>query len=621
VAELAFDRTSALVEKAGDTAMFIYDVSASTDPDGDPIYIKEFFSNGTSIGSQSDGFIALGPGKHQLVVRVTDGHRSALSSPVLLVVTVASCKDTCGTKKCGVDACGNPCGECAPGSLCKAGACVADECVKQSTAGCCGGPSSEVASKCINGAVAMMACVTSCGWDDENQTYACGFTGADPSGKYPKKCGGGGCVPKCAGKECGDDGCGGKCGVCQTGSACSAVGSCGPGMCVAEAALVENLWSESTLGTTLALMSDCVTSNAANPSVGIACIAAGTQLTTACAGCFYQNFTSCSNPTLLSKCTGLAVEIFCKIGSCTNKECGDDGCGGSCGECKAGLTCYPHGKCLDAPAGCLPGCAGDVTVPAGPFWMGCNDAVDNECLAWEKPYHTVNLGGFSISRNEVTNSEFAAFLSKNGNGCDGHSCAVADDGGNICLGSYWPLVQGTVWSVASGFENHPVQNATWYGANTYCSSIGKRLCTEAEWEKAARGTDGRKYPWGNSEPTCNYSVYCEEPDWNGYCGCGLGTSWPVGSKPQGASAYGVLDMSGNVGEWVADWWSYDDYTVAPADNPTGPATGSERIIRGGDYGSLSGLGPNNQQRCSHRSFSKPTSSFQEVGVRCCHSVP
>ena len=116
--------------------------------------------------------------------------------------------------------------------------------------------------------------------------------------------------------------------------------------------------------------------------------------------------------------------------------------------------------------------------------------------------------------------------------------------------------------------DYPVVNVTNDMARTYCSWTGKRLCTEAAWEKAARGTEGRRYPWGNEPASCDRAVMHDGGD-----GCGTGTSYPVGSKPLGASPYGALDMAGNVSEWVKDFYSPSYYQVCTSvcNNPQGPS--------------------------------------------------
>jgi formylglycine-generating enzyme required for sulfatase activity len=133
------------------------------------------------------------------------------------------------------------------------------------------------------------------------------------------------------------------------------------------------------------------------------------------------------------------------------------------------------------------------------------------------------------------------------------------------------------------FADHPVTDVSWDQASVYAQWVGGSLPTEAQWEKAARGTDLRAYPWGDQEPTVSLL---------NFEGSGIGGTSAVGSYPIGASPYGALDMAGNVWEWVADWYDGSYYSVSPVENPQGPATGSYRVLRGGSwYGSASSCAP------------------------------
>jgi formylglycine-generating enzyme required for sulfatase activity len=273
--------------------------------------------------------------------------------------------------------------------------------------------------------------------------------------------------------------------------------------------------------------------------------------------------------------------------NCTNKECGDNGCGGSCGTCTGGKTCQ-SGKCVTG--GCWPDCPEMVTVAAGKFWMGCNEAVDNECYDDEYPYHEVYLDAYEIDTTEVTVSAYGECVS--GGGCTNPS-----------------TFSGYCNWEKSGKESHPVNCVDWYQSDKYCKWAGKRLCTEAEWEKAARGTDGRKFPWGNEPASCEYAVMDD-----GWDGCGTDSTMAVGSKPKGASPYGAMDMAGNVWEWVNDWYDSDYYSISPASNPKGPESGSTRVRRGGSF-----YGYGFYLRVSLRFNFVPSAGYVLLGFRCCRS--
>ena len=223
--------------------------------------------------------------------------------------------------------------------------------------------------------------------------------------------------------------------------------------------------------------------------------------------------------------------------------------------------------------------------------MGSTDGGDDE-----QPAHAVALDGFWIDRTEVTNEQYAAFLNEEGN---------QDEGGTtwLDLNEEDSLVErvGDEYRPKGGYADHPMVEVSWYGAAAYCEWAGARLPTEAEWEYAARGTDGRKYPWGSSAPDCSKAQFD---------GCG-GRTVPVASKPAGASPYGAQDMAGNVWEWVADWYDSDYYERSPSENPPGPSSGEYRVLRGGSWGS----GPD-VVRGAHRYWDNPDAAGYYAGFRC-----
>lgn len=191
-----------------------------------------------------------------------------------------------------------------------------------------------------------------------------------------------------------------------------------------------------------------------------------------------------------------------------------------------------------------------VRVPAGEFLMGSVNS-DKDADGSEKPQHKVTLDEYWIGKYEVTNAQYAAYIK----------------------------AKNLSWSMPKGMENHPVVNVSWDDAVAFCtwlSELSGRLAhlpTEAQWEKAARGTGGAIYPWGNSQPSCTLTQYNL---------CSIGTM-PVGSKLAGVSPYGALDTAGNVWEWVADWYDWNYYANSPASNPQGPTSGHSRVLRGGGF--------------------------------------
>jgi len=247
---------------------------------------------------------------------------------------------------------------------------------------------------------------------------------------------------------------------------------------------------------------------------------------------------------------------------------------------------------------------GMVYVPAGEFIMGSDKGHRDE-----QPVHTVYLDAFYIDRTEVSNAQFAQFLNEQSNQQEG-GVTWLDIGAWHCL----ITESGGQYQPKSGYEDHPVIEVSWYGAEAYCQWAGNRLPTEAEWEKAARGTDGRTYPWGNTfdgskgnfcDKNCTYDHKDPSMD-DGYA-----RTAPVGSYPAGGSPYGALDMAGNVWEWVADWYDGGYYAASPESNPKGPASGDSRVIRGGSYS-------NNEAnvRAAYRGSFAPDVPYSWVGFRC-----
>jgi sulfatase modifying factor 1 len=218
-----------------------------------------------------------------------------------------------------------------------------------------------------------------------------------------------------------------------------------------------------------------------------------------------------------------------------------------------------------------------VYIPQGPFVMGGRD---EESPNSERPSHTVYLAAYFIDPFPVVNIDYLEFV-----GATDYRVPV-----------HWS--RGTF---PTGTGNHPVTNVTWKDAEAYAEWAGKRLPTEAEWEKAARGTDERPYPWGDrfvEGERCNSNNI-------------IGTTTPVDEFPDGRSAYGVWDMAGNVYEWCADYYDEEYYKHSPSSNPPGPQGGQERVVRGGSYQETRA-----SLRCTHRAGAAETYNRDNVGFRC-----
>lgn len=216
-------------------------------------------------------------------------------------------------------------------------------------------------------------------------------------------------------------------------------------------------------------------------------------------------------------------------------------------------------------------------VPAGEFTMGSDYQSD------EQPIHQIYLDAYWIDQTEVTNEKYA--LCVNTGRCN----------------EPWD----TELFLNSGYANHPVVYVSWEYAKTYCEWAGRRLPSEAEWEKAARGTDGNLYPWGNNAPASDLLNYNNE----------IGETTEVGNYPEGASIYGALDMAGNVWEWVEDWYDADYYQTSPSSNPTGPDSGEYRVLRGGSW-HFDNVIVRSTVRSTYRSWGNPSNTNLDIGFRC-----
>jgi formylglycine-generating enzyme required for sulfatase activity len=238
-----------------------------------------------------------------------------------------------------------------------------------------------------------------------------------------------------------------------------------------------------------------------------------------------------------------------------------------------------------------------VYIPEGKFTMGQTEEEEQWLIAQfgkydynkyykdELPLHTVYLDGYWMGKYEVTIGQYKAFIS---------------DQGYAALPSYV--------SKFSPGDDYPVAGVYWEDANAYCKWLSKKkglnfkLPTEAQWEKAARGSDGRKYPWGKNEPDETLANFDMK----------IGKISTVGSYPNGASPYGLLDMAGNVWEWCRDWSGSDYYGKSSVRNPPGPEAGTHRVFRGGGW-----VNDARYLRCAYRDFGRPSLRGGGLGFRLC----
>ena len=230
-----------------------------------------------------------------------------------------------------------------------------------------------------------------------------------------------------------------------------------------------------------------------------------------------------------------------------------------------------------------------VGVPVGEFIMGTDEAREDAY-----PEHKVYLDAFEIDRYEVTNAQYWEFLDYIKRTNDHSKCFKGEPGGKDHTPRFWE-------NEYYNNPDYPVVRIDWYDAYAYAAWAGKRLPTEAEWEKAARGSDGRKFPWGNEwDPArCNLT----------------GEPKPVGSIEGGKSVYGCYDMAGGVAEWCADWYADTYYQGSPSKNPKGPDNGLRRVIRGG-----SRFSQPFQVRTNTRKSEQPDLFNQALGFRCAKDI-
>ena len=244
----------------------------------------------------------------------------------------------------------------------------------------------------------------------------------------------------------------------------------------------------------------------------------------------------------------------------------------------------------------------------------------------ERPQRTVRLRAYALDRDEVTNAQYRKFLAAVAAHGDAAWAHPAQPPGKDHTPRYWrdfnPLLHDAGYARLAQYnaatftgDTTPVVGVDWFDAYAYAKWAGKRLPTEAEWECAARGPDGRRWPWGNDWQwgLCNIvgekfgaDVRAQGREKDGYI-----YPAPVGTYPAGRSPYGCADMAGNAAEWVADWYAADAYLTGSANNPPGPETGTERVVRGGSSQNYASY-----VRCAVRFHHEPDFKTFILGFRC-----
>ncbi len=235
-----------------------------------------------------------------------------------------------------------------------------------------------------------------------------------------------------------------------------------------------------------------------------------------------------------------------------------------------------------------------IEIPGATFMMGCG-ADDLNCDA-DNPEHEVTVSTFMIQRTEVWVGAYNA-------------CVEA--------GACVPTIQEADcnWGVP-GRNSHPINCVTWQQAADFCEFMGRRLPTEAEWELAAAGPTARTYPWGSEPASCMLAHMVQVSGDSGGYGCATNLTAEVNSYWGGASSEGVLQLAGNVDEWVSDWYAEDYYASGETVDPRGPAEGTAKVVRGGDWYDASPL----NLRAFERRQTPPNMALPERGFRCALSV-
>jgi len=517
------------------------------------------------------------------------------------------CEDACGDKVCGSNACGQTCGTCAKGSVCGADqkACVpAPGEVCSSAQAITGLPFSVTAATSGNlGDYSAILCNWGGLWGKGSNDQVWSFT-PPSTGKYA--------VNLSADFDA----------VVYLASDCGKLAqSCSPGTVAMGGVPATPLLVDLEGGKTRYVIVDGVDNVGPGASgtyaLGIGCQADCTGKSCAPDGCGGMCPGTCDDGNVCTQdaCAALGCKHLPAPGSCndgnactTGENCSGSSCQSSTASCDDGNACTTDScdtasGCKHAPiqdgsacgasqicnsGSCITGTptppADMAYIPGGTFQMGCVPG-DSACDADEKPQHAVKIPGFFLDLNDVVFQDYLVCA-------EAGKCAAQGSGAKCTFGKV-------------GF---PVNCVSWSQAAAYCAWKGKRMPTEAEWERAARGgVGGKLFAWGSDSVDCSHAAYSD---------CGLTSPLAYGVKLAGKNAYGLTDMAGNVAQWVADFYDDKYYATSPASSPTGPDVSSsgDHVRRGGSYAS-----PASGMRVSDRDLGQLASP--EIGFRCAKNVP
>jgi len=517
------------------------------------------------------------------------------------------CVPDCDGKVCGPDGCGSSCGTCPAGQVCEAGqcpccTCVCDDPVTGEPLECgpdgCGGSCGE----CADGLLCNAGhCVEPC------QPIASPFVCDTPPTALGCACSN---SFECGGGSCFDGFCSTVCSTeadCPYGMTCFHWADCDPNPCPDQCfRAFDTLFWPCGSGSGCSANADCIGQGAEGWFCGASCggdkgCPAGATCAPVVVDWAGNTRHQCVSQGVPCACTPEAIAAGAATGC--YRETASGICFGTRACTPTGLSpcsaSLPDGDHCQTPGGCGATCAALIEVPRGPFVMGSDDP---DAHPNQHPAHVVDLSAFRIRTYLVTAAEYK-------------DCVLA----GACSPAQKPFAgppvdQAYTYGVA-GKEHHPINGVTHAQAAAFCAWQGLRLPTEAEWERAARGTDERLYPWPGSTISCNQANYHAMGKLRQTC---VGATTAVGSYPEGASAIGAFDMVGNVREWVADHYSLATYPACATGctDPTGPTDGDIWVTRGGSWND-----PAHMQTTTQRSYWPTNGQSSTIGFRCAESAP